>query len=155
LPAEDLEAQMQAMFDQDDAPTSDLVAESPAPLADQAASMSAIENTMDDFEATPVGTPADAGTTTQDDEDDESEEDESEGDSDSPDVVDEDALAKAAERAQQLEEVADLEREVVRARHKVKAMTNQLLRAREMQKLAALEEDLRVKKGVFGLDAED
>lgn len=155
LPAEDLEAQMQAMFDQDDAPTSDLVAESPAPLADQAASMSAVENTMDDYEATPVGTPADAGTTTQDDEDDESEEDESDEDADSPDVVDEDALAKAAERAQQLEEVADLEREVVRARQKAKAMTNQLLRAREMSKLAALEEDLRVKKGVFGLDAED
>lgn len=155
LPAEDLEAQMQAMFDQDDAPTSDLISESPAPLADQAASMAAVENAMEDFEATPVGTPADAGMTTQDDEDDESEEDESEEDDGSPDVIDEDALAKAAERAQQLEEVADLEREVERARQKVKAMTNQLLRARELQKLAALEEDLRVKKGVFGLDAED
>lgn len=156
LPAEDLEAQMQAMFDddQDDGPTSDLIAESPAPLADQAASMTVVDNTIDEFGAIPFGTPADTGMTTQDDEDDESE-DESEEDDNSPDLVDEDALAKAAERAQQLEEVADLEREVERARQKVKVMTNQLLRAREMQKLAALEEDLRVKKGVFGLDAED
>lgn len=155
LPAEDLEKQMQAMFDQDEEPTSDLIAESPAPLVDQAASMSAVENAMEDYEATPVGTPADAGTTTQDDEDDESEEDESDEDADSPDVIDEDAAARAFERNQQLEEVADLEREVERARNKVKAITNQLLRTREMQKLAALEEDLRVKRGVFGLDAED
>lgn len=155
LPADDIEAQMQAEFDRDDGLTSALIAESPAPMADQSASMAAVENAMDDFEATPVGTPADNGMTTQDDEDDDSEEDESEDDEDSPDAVDEDALAKAAERAQQMEEVADLEREVERARQKVKVMTNQLLRAREMQKLAALEEDLRVKRGVFGLDAED
>ncbi|KAF2173223.1 hypothetical protein M409DRAFT_49698 [Zasmidium cellare ATCC 36951] len=152
----DLEANLQAMFDAEgDMDVSELVTESPAPIADQAASMSAVENAMqEDF--TPIGTPAGGvGMTPQEptsDEEEESDEDEE----DSPDVVDEDAAAKAAERAQQLEEVADLEREVERARQKVQAMTNQLLRQREMQKLASLEEDLRVKKQVFGLvDPED
>lgn len=154
---DDLEAKMQAMFDADgdeEQHVSELVTESPAPIADQAASMAAVENSMqEDF--TPVGTPADgAGMTPQEptsDEDEESDEDE-----DSPDVVDEDAAAKAAERAQQLEEVADLEREVERARQKVQAMTNQLLRQREAKKLDELMEDLRMKKQVFGLiDPED
>ncbi|KAK4507207.1 hypothetical protein PRZ48_000942 [Zasmidium cellare] len=151
----DLEANLQAMFDAEgDMDVSELVTESPAPIADQAASMAAVENAMqEDF--TPVGTPADpVAMTPQEPTSDE--EEESDEDEDSPDVVDEDAAAKAAERAQQLEEVADLEREVDRARQKVQAMTNQLLRQREMQKLASLEEDLRVKKQVFGLvDPED
>ena len=152
-----MEAELQAAFAADDMPISQLVSDSPAPIADQAASMAAVEAMQEDSEETPMDTPAGPGAETpaqveQSSDEDESDEDE---DEDSPDVVDEDAAAKAAERAQQLEEVADLEREVERARQKAQAMTNQLLRQREMQKLAALEEDLRVKKGVFGLDAED
>ncbi|SMQ46506.1 unnamed protein product [Zymoseptoria tritici ST99CH_3D7] len=156
-PDEDLEANLQAMFDdEEDTPIADLVPESPAPLADQAASRAAVESAMPSEAATPISTPAGEAAQTSasdDDEEDGSDEDsDDDDDADSMDAVDEDALAKAAEKAQQMEEVADLEREVERARQKVKAMTNQLLRQREVQKLAALEEDLRVKKGVFGLD---
>ncbi|SMY20192.1 unnamed protein product [Zymoseptoria tritici ST99CH_1A5] len=156
-PDEDLEANLQAMFDdEEDAPVADLIPESPAPLADQAASRAAVESAMPSEAATPISTPAGEAAQTSasdDDEEDGSDEDsDDDDDADSMDAVDEDALAKAAEKAQQMEEVADLEREVERARQKVKAMTNQLLRQREVQKLAALEEDLRVKKGVFGLD---
>ncbi|KAI5369128.1 putative TAFII55 protein region [Septoria linicola] len=152
----DLEAGLQAMFDEneDEGDVSQLVSESPAPIADQAASMAAVESAMQsDMEATPVGTPA--ADQTQDEQSDDEEEESDEDDEDSPDVVDEDAAAKAAERAQQLEEVADLEREVERARQKVASMTNQLLAQREKKKLAALEEELAVKKQVFDIDNED
>lgn len=154
----DLEAGLQAMFDEneDEGDVSQLVSESPAPIADQAASLAAVESAMQsDMEGTPVGTPA--ADQTQDEQSDDEEEDESDedDDDDSPDVVDEDAAAKAAERAQQLEEVGDLEREVDRARQKVASMTNQLLAQREKKKLAALEEELAVKKQVLGLDMED
>jgi transcription initiation factor TFIID subunit 7 len=70
------------------------------------------------------------------------------------DVFDEDAAAKSAERAQQLEEVADLEQEIARTRQKAQAMTNQLLKTRELRKLAGLEEDLKAKKVIFGLEDE-
>lgn len=148
---DDLEARMQAEFDlENEVEGSDMVVESPAPIVDQAASLSAVENTMLE---TPVSTPVATGAETQDEESDEDESDEDE--EDSPDAFDEDAVARAAELAQQREEVQDLEREVERARQKVQAMTNQLLRQREMQKLAALEEDLKLKKSAFGLDQED
>ncbi|CAK3986232.1 Transcription initiation factor TFIID subunit 7 [Lecanosticta acicola] len=140
-------------FQEEDAPAvSDLIPESAAPIAEQAGTMAAVENAMEESEATPVGTPAEA---TQDEEESDEDESDEDADDDELDVVDEDAAAKAAERAQQMEEVADLEREVERARQKVQAMTNQLLRQREAQKLAALEEDLRVKRSMFGLDPED
>lgn len=157
IDAEALAAQMQAEFDQDQDDTSfgvtDLIAESPAPIVEQVGTMAAVENAMmeSEAEATSVGTPAGDN---QDEEESEEESDEDDDD-DELDVVDEDAVAKAAERAQQMEEVADLEREVEWARQKVKAMTNQLLRQREMQKLSALEEDLRVKRSIFNLEAED
>lgn len=148
----DLEAGLQAMFDEneDEADASQLISDSPAPIADQGASLAAAAM-QSDIDATPVGTPA--AEQTQDEQSDD--EDESDEDEDSPDVVDEDAAAKAAERAQQLEEVADLEREVERAKYKVNSMSNQLLQQRERKKLAALEEELAVKKQVFGLDMED
>jgi transcription initiation factor TFIID subunit 7 len=155
-PDEDLEADLQAMFDdEDDAamPVSDLVTESPAPLGDQAASMAAVESAMPSEAPTPISTPAGdvAQTSASEDEDDEEED----SDDDSIDDVDEDAVARAAEKAQQREEVADLEREVAKVRQKANAMTNQILKQRELQKLARLEEDLRVKKSVFGLNDED
>ncbi|KAM3418461.1 hypothetical protein BST61_g4447 [Cercospora zeina] len=148
----DLEAGLQAMFDEneDEADASQLISDSPAPIADQGPSMTATAM-QSEIDATPVGTPAAEQTQDEQSED----EDESDEDEDSPDVVDEDAAAKAAERAQQLEEVADLEREVERAKQKVNSMSNQLLQQRERKKLAALEEELAVKKQVFGLDMED
>merc|ERR1712070_600309 len=96
-------------------------------------------------------TPAASTPAAHQDDDDESDDDEE----DYPDVVDEDAAAKAAERQQQLEEVADLEREIAAARAKTANMTNQLLKRRELDKLGKLEEDLKMKRSAFGLDAED
>ena len=79
----------------------------------------------------------------------------SEDEEDSPDVMDEDAVQQAAERAQQLEEVADLEREVENQKTKISKITNQLLKTRATAQLATLEEDLRVKKRAFGMLDED
>ena len=160
----DLEENLQAMFDaeMDSAPVptaAELVTESPVALPDQAASFSAVENAMIEAE-TPMDTPTPAAedddtgagedSSSEDDDGDDSEDDE-----DSPDVMDEDAAAQAAERNQQLEEVADLEREVENQRTKVKNMTNQLLKQRATAQLATLEEDLRVKKAAFGMLDED
>ena len=75
--------------------------------------------------------------------------DDSEDDEDSPDVVDEYAAAQAAERNQQVEEIADLERQVENQRTKVKNITNQLLKQRASAQLATLERDLRIKKDAF------
>ena len=148
--AEDLEAGLFAAMNEDEG-AEDLIAESPAPIADQAATMAAVDETP---VSTPIGTPAAEASEEEEDDDDEDESDDD--DPDSPDAFDEDAAAKAAERAQQLEEVADLEREVEKARQKVQSMTNQLLREREKKKLLALEEELNMKKQVFGLeDSED
>lgn len=158
-----LEENLQAMFDMEmesaPAPTAaEVVTESPTVLPDQAASYAAVENAMAEAE-TPMdtSTPAPeeedtgAGEDSSSDDDDEDDED----DEDSPDVMDEDAAAKAAERNQQLEEIADLEREVENQRTKVKNMTNQLLKQRATAQLATLEEDLRVKKGAFGMLDDD
>jgi transcription initiation factor TFIID subunit 7 len=159
----DLEENLQAMFDEEvasaePATATELVTESPAPLPDQAASFSAVDTAMAEAEA---GTPMDISTPAPEDEVDtpageESSSDEDEEDEeDSPDVMDEDAAAKAAERNQQLEEIADLEREVENQRTKMRNMTNQLLKQRAGAQLAILEEDLRVKRNVFGLDQEE
>lgn len=159
----DLEENLQAMFDAQmnsgPAPAaSELVTESPAALPDQAVSYAAIDTAMAEAEAE---TPLDTSTPAPDDEEtpageeSSSDEDDDEDDEDSPDVMDEDALAKAAERNQQLEEIADLEREVENQRTKIKNMTNQLLKQRATAQLATLEEDLRVKKGAFGMLDED
>ncbi|KAK1038083.1 hypothetical protein LTR33_016151, partial [Friedmanniomyces endolithicus] len=96
---------------------SELMTESPVNIVDPAASFTGTEHPMADDSAaeTPAQTPL-AETQepmTQDeqssDEDEDSDHDDEE---DSPEVVDEDAAEKAAVRAQQLEEVADLEREI-------------------------------------------
>ena len=147
---DDLVDNLQAMFDEDTtsaAPpaATELVTDSPAPIADTAASLAAVENALD------AETPT-QDITTQDEASSSSGSDDEEDDDDSPDVMDEDALAKAAERNQQLEEVADLEREVENQRVKVAGISNQLLKQRAVAQLRVLEEDLRVKKGVFGLD---
>lgn len=171
----DLEDGLQAMFDaeEEDPPGSapiaaELVSDSPAPLADQAASLSAVSNTFipsseaDSVPATPAG--GDPTTQTEDEADAEGEEDgpdssdeddDEEDEENSPDVMDEDALAKAAERNQQLEEVADLEKEIDSQRQKVERMGNALLKQRAMAQLRTLEEDLSVKRRVFGLHDDD
>ncbi|KAK1076373.1 hypothetical protein LTR33_009000, partial [Friedmanniomyces endolithicus] len=66
-----------------------------------------------------------------------------------------DAAEKAAVRAQQLEEVADLEREIVAVKAKANAMANQLLKKRELDKLGKLEGDLKMKLSAFGLEGEE
>jgi transcription initiation factor TFIID subunit 7 len=162
--APDLEENLQAMFDEemDAAPApsaTDLVTESRAALPDQAASYLAVDTALHQAEAeTPMDTstpaPDEDETPAGEDSDSSSGSDDDEEDEDSPDVMDEDAMAKAAERNQQLEEMADLEREVENQRTKVKNMTNQLLKQRATAQLATLEEDLRVKRGAFGLDGE-
>ena len=136
----DLEENLQAMFDEEvaSADPAPLVAESPAPLA------AAVDTSITEAE-TPIDTPETPAAPSPS-----SSSDSSDSDEDSPDVMDEDALAKAAERNQQLEEIADLEREVENQRVKMRNMTNQLLKQRAGAQLAVLEEDLRVKRGVFG-----
>lgn len=118
---------------------SSLLVDSPLPLTASAAPTPGAE------------TPA-ADITTADEEE---SSDEDSSDEDEPDVVDEDALAKTAERNQQLEEVADLERDVANARRTVEHTKNQLLKEREVTKLRMLEEDLRVKRQAFGLEVEE
>ena len=147
--AADLEGNLQAMFDEDAATTQLVTVESPVPLPDHT---SAVDNIL--VAETPIAdtdtqaeTPADEQSSSDEDEDEDEE-------PDSPDLLDEDAAAKAAERNQQLEEVADLEREVQNQRVKAENMKNQLLKERALQQLRILEEDLRVKRGSFGLDAD-
>ncbi|KAK5131892.1 hypothetical protein LTR08_000480 [Meristemomyces frigidus] len=154
----DLEAELGNAFAEDlfaepAPPAIDPMLDSPLPIASQAPSPAAVESTMaeDSAAETPAATP---GQATQDEQS--SDEDESDyDDDDSVDIVDEDAVAKAAERAQQLEEVADLEREIAAANVKVTSMTNQILKKREREKLAKLEEDLKMKRSAFGLEVED
>jgi len=137
---------------------SNLTSDSPALIVDQVASFAAGETAMaqdsavETPAATPIGTPGGNAQEEGSSDEDESDYDE---DEDEPGVVDEDAAAQAAEMAQQLEEVADLEREIAAARAKTNTMSNQLLKKRELEKLGKLEEDLRMKRRAFGLEAED
>ncbi|KYG40443.1 hypothetical protein M433DRAFT_160420 [Acidomyces richmondensis BFW] len=137
---------------------SNLAGDSSALTGTQAASFSAVETPMaqgfaaETPAATPIGTPGGNAQEEGSSEEDESDYDE---DEDELDVLDEDAAAQAAEKAQQLEEVADLEREIAAARAKTNTMSNQLLKKRELEKLSKLEEDLRMKRRAFGLETED
>jgi transcription initiation factor TFIID subunit 7 len=135
----------------------DLVVESPAPLADQAASYAAVETALVAEPESTAATPAEVTTQTDDEGEEESDEDDDDDDddADSPDVMDEDAAAKAAERNQQLEEVQDLEREIEGQKRKVDAISNMLLKQRAVNQLRLLEEDLRMKKQAFGLEDGD
>lgn len=152
------EAELQGLFDMDNeaassepqAAPSDSIVASPANLADSSASLAQVQAGMDS--AAP--TPAAAETSAQSSDEDESDEDEDE-DEDGIDVVDEDAAMKAAERAQQMEEIHDLEREVEIQRQKLAGQKNQLLREKTMKQLRSLEEDLRIKKGGLGMEEDD
>lgn len=91
------------------------------------------------------------------DEDDDDDDDDAD-DADSPDgmdVVDEAALEKQKELAQQLEEVEDLKREVASKRLEFERTPNQLLKQRIRQNLRALEEELAMKRKAFGMDDVD
>lgn len=161
----DLEAQLGDALAQDEFAepafaATELMTDSPLPIDDQASSMLAAENMIaeDSAAETPAATPRGDGqdpTLTQDEPSSDEDESDYDDDEDSPGVVDEDAVARAAERAQQLEEVADLEREIVSAEEKITRMTNQLLKRRETEKLGKLKEDLKMKRFAFGLDGED
>ena len=156
----DLEDNLQAMFDEDHAAAAastpqasvqDLLTDSPKPLADQAGSYAAVENAMQITDSpAAVSTPAgdtEASSASSDEDEDES------SDEDAPDIVDEDALARAAERNQQLEEVADLERELNMQKTKIQNTKNQILKSKAEAQLKTLEQDLRVKRvAVFGND---
>ncbi|KAK5706606.1 hypothetical protein LTR97_001596 [Elasticomyces elasticus] len=159
IDADMLEAQMQAAFaeeamfaEQGGHNTSDMIFESPSTMIDQASSFVGAEDSIMGDESA-AGTPAQTPLhepMTQDEQS--SDEDESDYDEDSPEAVDEDAAERAAEREQQLEEVADLEREIAGVRAKAGNMANQLLKKRELDKLGKLEGDLKMKRVAFGLD---
>jgi transcription initiation factor TFIID subunit 7 len=149
------EAELQGLFDMDDevepqAMTSETITASPANLADSSASLAQVQAGMDSVAATPAA----AETSAPSSDEDESDEDEDD-EEDDIDVVDEDAAMKAAERAQQMEEINDLEREVEIQRQKLAGQKNQLLRDKTMKQLRSLEEDLRIKKGGLGMQDED
>jgi transcription initiation factor TFIID subunit 7 len=150
------EAELQGLFDMDNevpepqATTLDSVIASPANLADSSASFAQVQAGLESA----AETPAPAETSAASSDEDESDEDEDE-DEDGIDVVDEDAAMKAAERAQQMEEINDLEREVEIQRQKLAGQKNQLLREKTMKQLRSLEEDLRIKKGGLGMQDED
>ena len=171
LEAEMGDAFAQDLWDEATPAASDLVVtDSPAPIADQqATSLTAVENTIPaatDYPSSAANTPAatpvaytldlptpqqEADSSDEDEESDYDEEDEEE----EPDVEDEDSKARDAQRKQQLDEMADLEREIAAARVKTGNMTNQLLKRREVEKLGKLEEDLKMKRAAFGLEGED
>lgn len=151
------EAQLQDLFDLDNdvaepqATTSENITTSPVNLADSSASFAQVQAGLESTAATPA--PAEAETSAPSSDEDESDEDEDEDED--IDVVDEDAAMKAAERAQQMEEINDLEREVEIQRQKLAGQKNQLLREKTMKQLGSLEEDLRIKKGGLGMQDED
>ncbi|TKA82604.1 hypothetical protein B0A55_01379 [Friedmanniomyces simplex] len=157
-----LEAELAGAFAEDsyveEAPAvSDVISESPVNMADQAASFAAVERLMaeDPAAETPAQTPMAETQEPMTQDEQSSDEDESDYDEDSPDVVDEDAAEKAAVRAQQLEEVTDLEREIAAVRAKANNMANQLLKKRELDKLVKLEGDMKIKRSAFGLDGDE
>ncbi|KAK6441128.1 hypothetical protein LTR95_002652 [Oleoguttula sp. CCFEE 5521] len=96
----------------------------------------------------PAGTPAQSSGDDDDDDDDEYS-------SDEESIVDEDAVARAAERAQQMEEIHDLEKEVELQKQRIAAQKNQLLRDKMGRQLASLEEDLRIKREGLGIGEEE
>ncbi|KAF2773436.1 hypothetical protein EJ03DRAFT_387242 [Teratosphaeria nubilosa] len=156
---DNLEAGLEAAFAADallEAPlASDVISDSPMPLPDQAASLAAVENNLasDSAAGTPAATPGGDAQDTQNEEasSDEDEDDDDEEDEDDADVFDEDAEARAAEQQQHLEEVADLEKEIAAIRQSANTSTNMILRKRQLEKAAKLEQDLAMKRSAFGL----
>lgn len=147
----DLEGGLQAAFDQEEE-AAELPAtktESPTPaMVEEALVTSTPQTPLSQQAQHEQPTPASS-----DDEEDVSDEDDDDDDASS--MPDEDAAALAAERNQQLEEVADLKREVDAQRRKADNMKNQLLKERALAQLRTLQEDLIVKRRAFGLDEED
>ncbi|KAK3050382.1 hypothetical protein LTR09_008293 [Extremus antarcticus] len=94
-----------------------------------------------------------------DDSEDESEySDDEEDDEHAVDAMDEDAMARAVERQQQLEEVAGLEQDIASKRRNLDAQTNQLLKKTGSVQLLKMEEALQAKRREYGLaegDSED
>ncbi|KAK3117307.1 hypothetical protein LTR53_001488 [Teratosphaeriaceae sp. CCFEE 6253] len=168
LPPEDevdadaLEAELAGAFAEDslftdDAPVaSDGITASPTLMNDPATPFTVNENTMVADSPAPTPLPARPDAPRRDEAS--SDEDESDDDDDDADssaessAADEDALERAAARAQQLEEVADLEREIEAVRVRANAFPNQLLKKRELDKLGKLEGDLKMKRVAFGLE---
>lgn len=128
---------------------SDLIVDSPAPIADQAQSYAQVEAGMMSDSAAP--TPAGA-TETQDEE---SDYDESDEEVDSPDVMDEDAMEKAREKAEHLQELADMEEIIAREYETYNAMKNQLHQRRKMEAIRKLEEERDSRRKAFGFDGDD
>jgi transcription initiation factor TFIID subunit 7 len=131
--------------------TTEPITASPATLADASTSFAQVQSGLESA----AETPAAAETSAQSSDEDESDEDEDDDEDDDDDVVDEDAAMKAAERAQQMEEINDLEREVEIQKQKLKGQKNQLLREKTIKQLRSLEEDLRIKKGGLGMGMEE
>lgn len=168
MDVDDAEAQIQALFDQE------LAAQAVSPTTAAANITSAVLSgspvaitapvSEDRSSGTPAETPAPARTPTADDlfgnQDDEDDEDESsdeddeddDDDDDDLDAFDEDAQARAAEKNIQQQEIQDLENEINLQRQKLAATKNQLLLQRQRDKLKSLEEDLQMKRRVYGLD---
>lgn len=158
----DLADNLQAMFDADadadssiiqGAATDMITTDSPSAMTDRAPTFPTHHH-PDQF-STPTaaaGETPDASTPAQPSADDDSSGDDSasDDDEDGEAVDDADAKAEEAERKQQREEMLDLEREVENQRRKVESQKNMLLRDRAMAQLRVLEEDLRVKRSVFG-----
>ncbi|KAF2836256.1 hypothetical protein M501DRAFT_263799 [Patellaria atrata CBS 101060] len=92
-------------------------------------------------EATP--SPAQAGTTSEDDDEDE--------DEDQDEEVDEETLEKQAHEAAAREEIEELEREISQMEVQLKAQTNPLLKERISQKMQTAKANLELKKRTAGL----
>lgn len=171
------EADLQAMFDRENEAaagqniSSDFVVTSPDAVPDQTASLVAIDTADDSTLATPTGTAAvavelpaesaddlfgDREESSGDEEEEEDEEEEDDDDDEDIDTFDEDAQARAAERNLQKQEIQDLENEIELQRQKLEATKNQLLLQRQRDKLKSLEDDLGMKRRVYGYaDDED
>ncbi|KAK5117540.1 hypothetical protein LTR62_004962 [Meristemomyces frigidus] len=180
--ANDLEAELLGAFANDNdaqvhiqptlADSSELFTDSPFPINEAETPFAAEpDSSLADFGAetptaqtpiaptpimeTPVETPAatsDSDTHHNSDSADDSEEDDDSASS-SEHEIDEAAVARAAQRAEQLNEIADLEREIQAVKTKAMGLTNGMLRRRELERVARLEGDLGLKRGVVGVEA--
>lgn len=140
----------------------------PLPVADAAANLGAVETAI--AEATTTATvqasaaqtptaqqssdnedPGEEGDYSSSDEDD----DDDDEDDDEPEAIDEDVVERQREREGQMQDIEELERRILQARHDISTQTNPLLRMRKVKTLEQLDEELRVKKRAAGLGDED
>ncbi len=146
---EDDDAAMAELMEQELGQASELESQAqtsaPTPSAEQAAATTNGTNTA----ALPTPSAgADSG-------DDESDEDDEDADGGAVDEIDEEALARQQEVAQQREEIADLEREIEIAKAQLDKQTNALLRQRAAAKVVMLQNDLELKKASLGDDKDE